>query len=151
VAAALIGTPAALLLAPLHQHYLLQARQMQALSFAAYDTLVLVVVAVLGGGAILFPSLVLLFRLLIRGQFDPGAGHKVVLAPSAGGLAGASASGLVARSAGACLMCGFGLLTIADAPWTHTIGVLCLLAFVVLAFAAIGPTALAASGEDEPA
>jgi cytochrome d ubiquinol oxidase subunit II len=116
---------------------------------APHDTLVLVVVAVLGGGAILFPSLVLLFRLQLRGQFDPGADHKVVLAPSAGGLAGASASGLVARSAGACLICGFGLLTIADAPWSHTIGVVCLLAFVVLGFAAIRPTAIAASGEDE--
>jgi cytochrome d ubiquinol oxidase subunit II len=116
---------------------------------APHDTLVLVVVAVLGGGAILFPSLVLLFRLMLRGEFDPGADHKAVLAPSAGGLARASASGLVARSAGACLIGGFGLLTIADAPWAHAIGVVCLLAFVVLGFAAIRPTAIAASGEDE--
>jgi hypothetical protein len=36
VAAALIQTPTALLLAPLHQHYLREARQMQALSFAVH-------------------------------------------------------------------------------------------------------------------
>jgi hypothetical protein len=57
----------------------------------------------------------------------------------------------VARSAGACLISGFGLLTIADAPRAHTVGVVCLLAFVVLGFAVVRPTAIAASGEDEPA
>ncbi|MDQ1459102.1 MAG: cytochrome bd ubiquinol oxidase subunit, partial [Actinomycetota bacterium] len=51
MAAALIGTPAALLLAPLHQRYLLQARQMQALSFAAHIPLVCFGIA--------FPAMVL--------------------------------------------------------------------------------------------
>jgi cytochrome d ubiquinol oxidase subunit II len=117
---------------------------------APHDTLVLLVVVVLGGGAILFPSLVLLFRLRLRAQVDPAAVHEAPLAPSARGLARASASGFVARSAGACLISGFGLLTIADAAWTHAIGVVCLLAFVVLGFAAIRPTAIAAIDQDEP-
>ncbi|MGZ4316812.1 MAG: cytochrome d ubiquinol oxidase subunit II, partial [Gaiellaceae bacterium] len=39
---------------------------------APHDTLVGVVVAVLAGGAILFPSLALLFRLVLRGTFDAG-------------------------------------------------------------------------------
>ena len=56
----------------------------------------------------------------------------------------------MARSAGACLILGFGLLTIADAPWAHAIGVVCLLAFIVLGFAAIRPTAIAAIDQDEP-
>jgi cytochrome bd ubiquinol oxidase subunit II len=118
---------------------------------APHDTLVLLVAVVLGGGAILFPSLVLLFRLRLRGQSDPSAVHEAALAPSARGLANASASGLAARSAGACLISGFGLLTIADASWAHAIGVVCLLAFVALGFAAIRPTAIAASEEDEQA
>jgi cytochrome d ubiquinol oxidase subunit I len=51
VAAALIGTPAALLLAPVHQRYLLEARQMQALSFAVHIPLVCFGIA--------FPAMVL--------------------------------------------------------------------------------------------
>jgi hypothetical protein len=56
----------------------------------------------------------------------------------------------MARSAGVCLISGFGLPTIADAPWAHGIGVVCLLAFVVLGFAATRPTAIAAGDQDEP-
>jgi cytochrome d ubiquinol oxidase subunit II len=111
---------------------------------------VLLVVVVLGGAAILFPSLVLLFRLRLRGQSDPSAVDKAAPAPSARGLAQASASGLMARSAGACLIGGFGLLVIADASWAHAIGVVCLLACVVLGFAAIRPTAIAAIDQDKP-
>src|SRR5205823_3894893 len=37
---------------------------------AGHDTLVWIVVAVLGGGAILFPSLALLFRLTLTGRFQ---------------------------------------------------------------------------------
>src|SRR5205085_6251440 len=109
---------------------------------APHDTLVLVVVAVLAGGAILFPSLALLFRLLLRGQFDPGSEAQVPRSP--GGLITASASGLLGRSAGACLLAGFGLLTVADGKLEHAFGVVCLLAFVVLGFVAVGPAAVAA-------
>jgi cytochrome d ubiquinol oxidase subunit II len=117
---------------------------------APHDTLVLLVVVVLGGAAILFPSLVLLFRLRLGGQSDPSAVDEAALSPSARGLATASASGFVTRSAGACLISGFGLLTIADAPWAHATGVVCLLAFIVLGFAAIRPTAIAANDQGEP-
>ena len=37
---------------------------------ASHDVLVAVLVAVVAGGAILFPSLGVLFRLLLRGQLD---------------------------------------------------------------------------------
>jgi cytochrome bd ubiquinol oxidase subunit II len=113
---------------------------------APHDTLVLVIVVVLGGAAILFPSLGLLFALVLRGRFDPSAS-----APVAGvatkSLIGASRPGLLARSAAACLIAGVGLLTIADAPWAHAVGVVCLLAFVVLGFLAVGPAELAAAGD----
>ena len=39
---------------------------------APHDTLVVVIVAVLAGAVILFPSLALLFRLVLRGQLDHG-------------------------------------------------------------------------------
>jgi cytochrome d ubiquinol oxidase subunit II len=104
---------------------------------APHDTLVLVVVAVLAGGAILFPSLALLFRLLLRGRFDPGAGPAP--SPSPAGLVKASRSGLLGRVAAACLIAGFGLLTVADGNVEHAFGVVLLLAFVVVGFAAVGP------------
>src|SRR6185312_8270890 len=40
---------------------------------APHDTLVLVVIAVLAGAVLLFPSLALLFRLVLAGRFDEAA------------------------------------------------------------------------------
>ena len=109
---------------------------------ASHDTLVCVIVAVLGGGAILFPSLALLFRLVLGGQLDH-AGPSPDLAATANAIASASAPGLLARGAAASLIAGFGLLTVADAGWAHVIGVFCLVAFVVLGFGAVAPAELA--------
>ena len=101
---------------------------------AGHDTLVWVIVSVLAGGAILFPSLALLFRLAVTGRFR-AAEHPE---PESGapGLT-PFRSGLLARAAVACLIAGFGLLNVADARWAHGVGVVCYLAFVVLAFRAI--------------
>ncbi len=109
---------------------------------APHDTLVLVIVAVLAGGAILFPSLALLFRLVLGGHLDHSPSAP---GPAAGGGAIASAlrPGLLARGAAAGLIAGFGLLTVADAAWAHAIGVFCLVAFVVLGFGAMAPAELA--------
>ncbi len=115
---------------------------------APHDTLVLVVVVVLGGAAILFPSLALLFKLVLGGRFDPGADSEPAPPLTAHAVVAAARSGLVARLAGGCLIAGIGLLTIADARWAHAVGVVSLLAFVVLGFAAVGPTELA-TAEDE--
>jgi cytochrome d ubiquinol oxidase subunit II len=108
---------------------------------APHDTLIAVLVAVLVGGVVLFPSLALLFRLVLRGQLDHGAERPQ---PSLTGvrLLSASACGLLARAAGACLLAGFSFLTLAEAPWAHTIGVLALLAFIVLGFLAAVPSQL---------
>ena len=54
---------------------------------APHDTLVVVVVAVLAGGAVLAPSLALLFRLVLGGRLDHGAG---VAAGAEAGIASAS-------------------------------------------------------------
>ena len=91
-------------------------------------------VAVLAGGAILFPSLALLFRLALTGRFRPRRSRR--LNPPPAGLPSLRA-GLLARVSAALLVAGFGVLTVADAGWAHAIGVVCLLAFVVTAFAAI--------------
>jgi cytochrome d ubiquinol oxidase subunit II len=115
---------------------------------APHDTLVAVVVAVLAGGAILFPSLAFLFRLVLRGSFDPGAAGGPDESLGSPAVIGASRSGLMARSAAACGVAGIGLLTVADAPWAHAIGVVSLLGFVVLGFVAARPTELATVGTD---
>jgi cytochrome d ubiquinol oxidase subunit II len=101
---------------------------------AGHDTLVWIIVCVLGGGAILFPSLGLLFRLALTGRFD--AAESSASEHAGRGLRGVRPR-LLARSAIACLIAGFGLLTVADAPWAHAVGVASLFGFVVLAFRAI--------------
>ena len=106
---------------------------------AGHDTLVWVVVAVLGGGAILFPSLGLLFRLQLAGRFRPA---ETGAAERAGEGLPAHEPRLLVRFAIACLIAGIGLLNVADARWAHTVGILCLFAFIVSAFLAIIPAAL---------
>ena len=134
---------------------------------APHDTLVLVIVVVIAGGLILFPSLAFLFRLVLGGRFDADA----ALAPTptsatsatspaqpadTRAIVSASAPGVLARVAGGCLIGGLGFLTVADAGWAHAVGVVCLLAFVVIGFAAVAPAQLAAAidppaGEEPPA
>jgi cytochrome bd ubiquinol oxidase subunit II len=108
---------------------------------AGHDTLVWVIVVVLGGGAILFPSLALLFRLALAGRFQ--AAESTVPNEIARPVR-AIRVGLVARVAVALLIAGFGLLNIANAQWAHAVGIVCLLCFVVLGFRAIIVSALAA-------
>ena len=108
---------------------------------APHDTLVAVVVAVLGGGAIVFPSLALLFRLTLAGQLDAGAPRADEPRVAAGRRAGARTT-LLARTAVACLIAGFGLLTVADAGWAHAVGVAALFGFMITAFSALVPGAL---------
>jgi cytochrome d ubiquinol oxidase subunit II len=103
---------------------------------APHDTLVGVVAAVLGGGAIVFPSLALLFRLTLAGRFDQG--RPAHAAPPARGRPEARTA-LLGRLAVACLIVGFGLLTVANAAWAHALGVTAFFAFVVAGFLALVP------------
>src|SRR5919199_1683596 len=89
---------------------------------APQSTLVAVLVAVIGGGLILFPSLGLLFRLVLGGRLGAGAAGPAT-APSARGLLAASRTGLLARTAAACLVVGIGMLNVAEAGWAHGVGV----------------------------
>jgi cytochrome bd ubiquinol oxidase subunit II len=99
---------------------------------APRTTLIAVVVVVIGGAVILFPSLALLFRLVLSGRLDDGGeGLELRARPR---LVGASRRGLLARAALACLIAGIGLLTVAETSWAHALGVVSLLGFVALGF-----------------
>jgi cytochrome d ubiquinol oxidase subunit II len=108
-------------------------------------TLVAVIVAVVAGGAIVFPSLVLLFRLTLGGTLrggGAGAAETESDPTRPRGLLSASRHGLLVRAAGACLVAGFGLLTVLDAGWAHALGVAALLGFLLLGFLALLPAEL---------
>jgi cytochrome bd ubiquinol oxidase subunit II len=112
---------------------------------APHDTIVAVVVAVLTGAVLLFPALTLLFTLTLRGRLEVHGGEiEPVASPGRSGLAqlllGPRLGG---RLALALLIVGIGMLNVADAPWAHALGVASLLAFIIVAFAALVPTALA--------
>ena len=101
---------------------------------AGHDTLVCVVVAVIGGAVVLFPALALLFRLTLAGRFRDAERNM----PERGAITRRKVNTrLLGRLATACLIAGCGLLNIADASWAHAIGVTCLFGFVGLAFRAI--------------
>ena len=105
---------------------------------AGRETLVAVVVAVVAGAVILFPSLALLFGFLLGRA--PGGGKSVAERPAQGrSLLAALGPGLLPRLAIACLVAGVGFLTVAEAAWAHALGVLFLFAFIVAAFPAALP------------
>jgi cytochrome d ubiquinol oxidase subunit II len=109
---------------------------------APRDTLIAVVVAVLGVAVLLFPSLGLLFRLVLLGRFDPGtSAHRV--APVAPTGHRAHHPRFLARVAATCLVAGVGLLTVAEAGWAHAAGVVCLLGAIASGFLAATPAAIA--------
>lgn len=117
---------------------------------APHDTLVLVVVAVIAGGAFLAPSLALLFRLVLGGRLDHAAQTALDVSAEPGSpgspsrqIVAASGSGLAARGAGGAFLIGFAMLTLADAGWAHVIGVLAFFCFIGLGFVAVAPAALA--------
>jgi cytochrome d ubiquinol oxidase subunit II len=114
---------------------------------APHDTLVAVTVAVIAGGVILFPSLGLLFRLLLTGRFDPGVAasgppHAVGASGGAAAAVPRGAAGM-ARAALACFVAGAALVVFVDAWWGRAVGVVCLVACVVLGFMSVAPATLA--------
>ncbi len=103
---------------------------------APHDTQVAVLVAIIGGGAILFPSLFTLFRLTLGGHFEadaPATEHPGTQAATPARPA------LLVRVAGALLIAGFGFTNVADAEWAHVVGAACFIAFVATGFRAAVP------------
>lgn len=114
---------------------------------APRSTLIAVTVAVLGGAVILFPSLALLFRLVLSGHLtESGETVEVELTPLR--LVRASRQGLLARAAGGCLVAGIGLLTAAETAWAHALGVMSLFAFIAFGFPAALPPNVAPYEDD---
>ena len=101
---------------------------------AGHDTLVWIIVAVLGGGAILFPSLALLFRLTLTGRFQ---GHEKPEGRLDARGAPSVRPRLLARLALAFLIAGLGFLNVADASWAHAVGVVSFAGFIVAGFLAV--------------
>lgn len=106
---------------------------------APHDALVAVLAAVIAGGVLLFPSLALLFSLVLRGRLDAPRASAADAPRSPLGVLSASAPGLLVRLAGACLLAGFALLTVAEAGWAHAVGVLALFGFMLAGFLAALP------------
>jgi cytochrome d ubiquinol oxidase subunit II len=115
---------------------------------APHDTLVAIVVAVLAGGAILFPSLGLLFALLLRGHLGEAGSAARAEGPGAGAQRAVRSTPMQARVAVALLIAGVGFLNAADAGWAHVIGVLALFGFLIAGFAAIVPRALGSDADE---
>jgi cytochrome d ubiquinol oxidase subunit II len=115
---------------------------------APKDTLIAIIVAVLAGAVILFPSLVLLFSLVLGGRFDPGRDRGAEVPAS--GRQVSRKRRLAGRVAAALAIAGIGLLTAADAGWAHALGVACFTGFVVAGFHAVAPAELAAADTDGP-
>jgi cytochrome d ubiquinol oxidase subunit II len=111
---------------------------------AGRSTLVAVVISVAAGAALLVPSLVLLFTLLLRGRFD---------APPVPGVATGAGSehrrGLGALAVVGAVL-GAGLMVLADAGWAHAVGVSALVVCAVATFvlAADAPTCRPPAGSD---
>jgi cytochrome d ubiquinol oxidase subunit II len=104
-------------------------------------TLIAVIVAVLGGAVILFPSLALLFRLFLGGRLAEGR-EWVDVRPTPRRVR-VSRQGFLTRVALACLIAGIGLLTAADAAWAHALGIVSLFGFVAFGFPAALPPEVA--------
>jgi cytochrome d ubiquinol oxidase subunit II len=101
-------------------------------------TLVAVSVAVVAGAVILFPSLAVLFRLMIAGELDESSEAKLRKGRRSA-RRGASLAPSTPRLALACLVGGFGLTTIASGTSAHAVGVVLLFGFTIFGFAAALP------------
>jgi cytochrome d ubiquinol oxidase subunit II len=114
---------------------------------APRSTQIAVLVAVLGGGAILFPSLALLFRLTLAGRLREGAEAPGAAVRAPGGLLRASHEGLLVRAAGALGLIGLGLVNVADADWAHVVGALAFVGCIALGVLALAPGAAGARSD----
>src|SRR3954463_6103084 len=100
---------------------------------AGRRTLVWLVLSVIVGGAIVLPSMVLLFRLALTDRLED---DEPTPAPAASDTARELRQSPSGRAAIAFLVAGIALLTVAEASWAHAVGVVCLFGFLVSEFAA---------------
>ena len=99
---------------------------------ASRATLLATIIAVACGAIVLVPSLLLLFRLVLRGHLDPAATPgTTVLAPHA---ARKGRNHLLAGFAAATFLIGVGMTIIADSGWVLAVGIICLFACAISTF-----------------
>jgi cytochrome d ubiquinol oxidase subunit II len=115
---------------------------------APHDTLVAVVIAVLAGAVILFPSLATLFRLTLAGHFDPGSAAAQQPTLDEHGADPRNRQ-LLTRLAVASLIVGVGLVNVADSTLLHVIGTVFLVTFVVLGFRVLAPLGADSAGSQQ--
>lgn len=113
---------------------------------APHNTLIAVIVAVVGGGIIVFPSLALLFGLHLRGWFDRP--ERPMPRPREHVQRSGGRTSAFGRAATVMLLAGVVMLNLTDASWTHAVGVTCLVAFIVLGFVSAVPLYLAGVGDE---
>ncbi|HEU5155921.1 MAG TPA: cytochrome d ubiquinol oxidase subunit II [Streptosporangiaceae bacterium] len=106
---------------------------------AGRSTLLAVVVSVAGGALVLVPSLILLFRLFLRGRLDAAAdaatGATRGLADLARHAAGERAGRrLLAAVAAVTVLIGVTVTVLADSGWARVVGVGCLFAGAISTF-----------------
>jgi hypothetical protein len=83
---------------------------------------------------------------VLRGRFDrPGETGLSSTPATIADVLRPTRHGLRARLAVGGLLGGIGLLSVAEAPWAHGVGVACLFAAMILGFLAVDPAGLAAS------
>jgi cytochrome d ubiquinol oxidase subunit II len=100
---------------------------------AGRSTLLAVIVAVACGAIVLVPSLVLLFRLFLRGRFDPAVTpDATVLNPLL--IAQKGTTRLLAAFAGTTALIGVGVTVLADGGWARAVGIICLFACAISTF-----------------
>lgn len=112
---------------------------------ASHSALVATLVGVALGALLLVPALVLLFRLFLRGRFDP---H--VVEPEATPMPPPTREAVVppqvGAAAAACLAVGGTFLFFFESGWAHLIGVTSLFAFIGLGFVALASLVAAGDG-----
>jgi cytochrome d ubiquinol oxidase subunit II len=106
---------------------------------AGTRTMVAIVVSVVLGAVVLFPSLALLFNLTLRGDLDPGTGIPVAQSH----LRDARRPPGSGRVAAILLIAGIALLTIADSGAAHAVGVVALVGAALALYTTIAPDQLA--------
>ena len=100
---------------------------------AGRSTLLAVIIAVAGGAIVLVPSLVLLFRLFLRGQLDPAVTLDATLL-NRPRTAQNGKTRLLAALAGTTLVIGAGVTVFADPGWARAVGIVCLFACAISTF-----------------
>ncbi len=113
---------------------------------ASRPVLIALLAAIAAGAALLFPSLGLLFGLVLRGRFEdepqdaPRREAPVAVPPSPAIHPLGAHTGMLARTAAAGLLVGIAMLTLAEPGWAHAIGVAGLVVFMLAGFLALVAT-----------